>query len=170
MRRLILAFACVCIFASASSLAEQCTGPQLGTWRLLSVTDRDPETGEITAPYGLYPTGFLSYTADCRVYAIIVREHRTAPVATVATDAEKIALYEGLVAYSGTYKIDGSTVSYHVDASWNEAWTGGTQVHQFRIDGTTLFTESPPARNPRDGRITSTSLIWTRVRESAANR
>jgi len=164
MRRQILAFAWVCMFASASSFAEQCTGPQLGSWRLLSFTDRDPETGEITAPYGLYPTGFLSYTSDCRVYAIIVREHRTAPVTTVTTAAEKIALFEGLVAYSGTYTIDGNTVSYHVDASWNEVWTGGAQVRQFRIDGNTLYTESPPARNPRDGRITSTSLIWTRVR------
>jgi len=164
MRRLILAFVWVWMFASASSRADQCTGPQLGTWRLLSFTARDPETGEITAPYGLYPTGFLSYTPDCRMYAIIVREHRTAPVAIVPTDAEKIALFEGLVTYSGTYRIDGNTVSYHIDASWNEAWTGGTQVRQFKIDGNTLYTDAPPTKNPRDGRITSTSLIWTRVR------
>jgi hypothetical protein len=164
MRGIILAFPLVCLFASASSLAEQCTGPQLGTWRLLSFTARDPATGEITAPYGLYPTGFLSYTADCRMYEIIVSEHRTAPVAAVATDAEKIALFDGLMTYSGTYTIEGSTVSSHVDASWNEAWTGGTQVRQFRIDGSTLYTDSPPTRNPRDGRVTSASLIWTRVR------
>jgi hypothetical protein len=98
------------------------------------------------------------------MYAIIVREHRTAPVAIVPTDAEKIALFEGLVTYSGTYRIDGNTVSYHIDASWNEAWTGGTQVRQFKIDGNTLYTDAPPTKNPRDGRITSTSLIWTRVR------
>jgi Lipocalin-like domain len=164
MRRLVLVFAWVCMFASARSLAEQCTGPQLGTWRLLSFTALDPETGKITAPYGLYPTGFLSYTSDCRMHAIIVREHRTAPLATVATDAEKVALFEGLIAYSGTYRIDGNTVSYHVDASWNEAWTGGTQVRQFKIDGNTLYTESPPEKSPLDGTITSATLIWTRVR------
>jgi hypothetical protein len=164
MRALIVAFAWVCTFASARSPAEPCTGPQLGTWRLLSFTARDPETGEITAPYGLYPTGFLSYTSDCRVSAIIVREHRTAPVAVIPTDAEKVALFDGLMAYSGTYTIDGSTVSYHVDASWNEAWTGGTQVRQFKIEGNTLYTESPPSKSPRDGKITSASLIWTRVR------
>lgn len=98
------------------------------------------------------------------MYAIIVREHRTAPVGAVATDAEKIALFEGLLAYSGTYTIHGNTVSYHVDASWNEAWTGGTQVRQFKIDDNTLYTESPPTKNPRDGRITSETLIWTRLR------
>jgi hypothetical protein len=95
---------------------------------------------------------------------IIVREHRLAPVAIVATDAEKIALFEGLVAYSGTYTIDGNTVSYHVDASWNEAWTGGTQVRHFRIEGATLYTESPPAKNPRDGGVTSEWLIWAKIR------
>jgi Lipocalin-like domain len=164
MRCMIPAFAWSCLAASAGSLAEPCTGPQLGTWRLLSFTARDPSTGEITAPYGLYPTGFLSYTADCRMYEIIVREHRVAPTATDATDAEKIALFEGLVSYAGTYTIEGSSVSSRVDASWNEAWTGGTQVRQFRIDGSTLYTESPPTRNPRDGRVTVASLIWTRVR------
>jgi len=164
MRRLVLAFTSICTFASAAALAEQCAGPQLGTWRLLSFTVLDPETGKVTAPYGLYPTGFLSYTSDCRMHTIIVREHRSAPVALVATDAEKIALFEGLIAYSGTYRIDASTVSYHVDASWNEAWTGGTQVRQFRIDGNTLYIESPSERSALDGRITSTTLIWTRVR------
>jgi hypothetical protein len=164
MQRVFLAFAWVCTFASASSLAEQCTGPQLGTWRLLSFTSQDPATGEKTAPYGLYPTGFLSYTPDCRVYEIIVREHRTTPLAVVASDVEKIALFEGLISYSGTYKIDGNNVSYHVDASWNEAWTGSTQVRQFKLDGNTLYTQSPPQRNPRDGRITSESLIWTKLR------
>jgi hypothetical protein len=164
MRRLLLVFAWVCTCASASSLAAQCAGPQLGTWRLLSFTSQDPETGEMTAPYGLYPTGFLSYTPDCRMYEIIVREHRTAPATTVGNDTEKIALFDGLISYSGSYTIDGNKVSDHVDASWNEAWTGGTQVRQFRIDGNTLYTQSPPQKNPRDGRISSESLIWTKIR------
>jgi hypothetical protein len=164
VRHLVSAFACIGAFASAGSLAEQCKGPQLGTWRLLSFTAKDPETGETTAPYGLYPTGFLSYTSDCRMYEIIVLEHRTAPAAIVPTDPEKIALFDGLLTYSGTYTIDGGSVTYHVDASWNQAWTGSTQVRQLRVDGDVLYTQAAPAKNPRDGRILSTSLVWARVR------
>jgi hypothetical protein len=130
----------------------------------LSFTSKDPETGETTAPYGLYPTGFLNYGSDCRMYEIIVREHRTPPGAAVASAAEQNALFEGLISYSGTYTIDKDTLSHHVDASWNEAWTGASQVLQIRIDGDTLYMVSPPAKNPRDGRVTSESLIWTRIR------
>jgi Lipocalin-like domain len=164
MRRYILTLAWVCAFASLSALAEQCTGPQLGTWRLLSFTSKDVETGDVTAPYGLYPTGFLSYTPDCRVYEIIVREHRTPPISVVATDAEKAALYDGLISYSGSYKIEGQRLTYHVDASWNEAWTGGTQVRQFRVDGNTLYIDAPPRKNQRDGKVSLESYMWVRLR------
>jgi hypothetical protein len=164
MRRYILTLAWVCTFASVNALAEQCTGPQLGTWRLLSFTSKDPGTGEVTAPYGLYPTGLLTYTPDCRVHEIIVREHRTPPVSIVATDAEKSALYDGLISYSGTYAIEGTRFTYQIDASWNEAWTGGIQVRQFRIDGNTLYTDAPPQKNQRDGRVSLESFVWVRLR------
>jgi hypothetical protein len=163
-RQPLFAFACVCAFASVNAPADQCSGPQLGTWRLLSFTSKDPETGEVTAPFGLYPTGFLTFTSDCRVHEIIAREHRKAPVSIVATDAEKSALYDGLIAYSGTYAIEGTRVTYHIDASWNEAWTGGPQVRQLRIDGTTLYTDAPPQKNVRDGKISVESFVWVRLK------
>jgi hypothetical protein len=163
MRRPLLMLIGVLTLEQGKALADQCTGPQLGTWRLLSFTSKDPQTGETTAPYGLYPTGFLSYTPDCRMYQIIVREHRTAPAAVVATPAEASTLFEGLISYSGTYTINKVSVSHHVDVSWNEAATGTVEVLQFRIEGNTLYTESPPARNLRDGKVTSDSLIWTKM-------
>ena len=163
MRRSLLTFAFICTFANVPSLAAQCAGAQLGTWRLLSFTSKDVETGETTAPYGLYPTGFLSYTPDCRMYEIIVREHRAPSAAAIATEAEKSVLFDSFLSYSGSYSIDGSKVSHHVDASSNESWTGNLQTLQLRIDGNTLYTVAPPAKNARDGKITSDSLIWTKL-------
>jgi hypothetical protein len=98
------------------------------------------------------------------MYVIIVREHRTAPAATAGNDAEKLALLEGLISYSGTYNIDGTNISHHVDASWNEVWTGSTQVGQVKLDGNTMYVQSPAQKNPRDGKVTSETLIWTRLR------
>jgi hypothetical protein len=164
MRRHVLTLACICAFSSVNTLAEQCSGPQLGTWRLLSFTSKDAETGEVSAPFGLYPTGFLTFTPDCRVHEIIIREHRTPPTSTVATDAEKSTLYDGLMSYAGTYAIEGARVTYRVDASWNEGWTGGTQARQFRIDGTTLYTNAPQQKNTRDGRVSVESFVWVRLR------
>ena len=54
------------------------------------------------------------------MYAIIVSGDRTAPAGIVPTDAEKIALFGGVLAYAGTYTIEGDKVSHHVDVSWQK--------------------------------------------------
>jgi hypothetical protein len=151
---------------SLSSVAQEhhaCAGPQLGTWKLQSFTTEYLETGQTAEPYGAHPTGYLSYGPDCRMYAIIVQENRKPPAAVVPTDAEKIELFSGVLAYAGTYTIDGDKVSHHVDVSWNQAWTGTTQVRQFKIEGNTLHIRSMPAKNPRDGRLSSSTLVWIKV-------
>src|SRR5205823_4157996 len=69
------------------------------------------ETGQTAEPYGVHPTGYLSYGRDCRMYAIIVREKRKPPAGVVPTDAEKLELFGGILAYAGTYTIEGDKVS-----------------------------------------------------------
>lgn len=36
---------------------------------------------------------------------------------------EKIALFDKMFAYSGSYTVVADRVIHHVDMSWNEAWT-----------------------------------------------
>jgi|SRR5215469_3190725 len=135
----------------------------VGTWKLQSFTTEYLDNGQIVEPYGAHPTGYLSYTSDRRMSAIIVREGRNAPAGVVATDAEKIALFDGGAAYAGTYTIDADTVRHHVDISWNQAWTGTTQARQFKIVGHTLQIRSLPDKNPLDGRLSSSKLLWTKI-------
>ena len=97
------------------------------------------------------------------MYAILIKENRKAPAALVPTDAERVDLYGGLVAYAGAYTIEGDKVSHHIDASWNQAWTGTTQVRQFRIDGNTLHIRTLPAKSAITGRQSVSELVWTKV-------
>src|SRR6202161_3045375 len=127
---------------SVSSVAQQhptCAGPQLGTWILLSMETEDLETGQKHNLLGVHPSGYLSYGPDCRMSAILVKEGRKAPDTLVPTDAERVDLYSGFIAYAGTYSIEGDKVSHHIDASWNQSWTRTTQVRQFKIDGESLY-------------------------------
>ena len=154
------------LFQGEGAGAQQraaCTGPQIGTWKLKSVVVEDLETGQKSEFYGAHPNGYLFYGADCRMYAILTRDERKAPAALVATDAEIVELYRGLVAYAGTYTIDGDKVSHHVDASWNQTWTGTTQVRRFRIEGKSLDIRTMPAKSPVTGKLSSSELVWTRV-------
>jgi hypothetical protein len=77
----------------------------------------DLETGERHNLLGAHPSGYLSYGPDCRMSAILIKESREGPTALVATDPESIELYRGLIAYAGSYAIDGSKIIQHVEAS-----------------------------------------------------
>lgn len=140
------------------------TGTLIGTWKLQSLTVEYQDTGEKAEVYGAHPHGYLGYGADCRMFAIIVRGKRIAPTELVPTDAEKLRLFDELTAYAGTYTVEGDKVSHHVDISWNEAWTGTTQVRFYKIEGNQLRIRSEPAKDPLDGRLISAELVFTRVR------
>ncbi|MFM0209616.1 lipocalin-like domain-containing protein [Paraburkholderia sediminicola] len=148
---------------SAEQPRQSRTGPQLGTWKLQSFTDEDVATGQKTDLFGAHPSGYLSYGPDGRMYAILVKEGRKAPDTLVPTDAERVDLYSGFIAYAGTYSIEGDKVSHHIDASWNQSWTGTTQVRQFRIDGNVLYIKTLPAKNPVTGNESSAVLVWIKV-------
>ena len=157
---------CVLLLWSVSSVAQQhptCAGPQLGTWTLLSMETEDLETGQKQNLLGVHPSGYLTYGSDCRMSAILVKESREGPAALVPTDPESIELYRGLIAYAGSYAIDGYKITHHIEASWNQAWTGTTQISQFNIDGKTLYMRTGPGKSPMTGKQTSTAFIWVRV-------
>ncbi|MGF6792688.1 lipocalin-like domain-containing protein [Paraburkholderia sp. 35.1] len=142
---------------------QTCTGAQLGTWKLQSFTTEDLATGQKTDLFGARPSGYLSYGPDGRMYAILVNEGRRAPSDLVPTDAERVDLYSGFSSYAGTYSIEGDRVSHRIDASWNQSWTGTTQVRQFRIDGKYLYIKTLPDRNPLTGKESTSVLVWVKV-------
>lgn len=166
MKRSAVAACCALILGSMEASGQprqNCTGPQLGTWRLQSYTTEDLSTGQKTALLGAHPSGYLSYGSDCRMYAILVKDGRKAPAAFVPTDAERIDLYSGLIAYAGAYSIEGEKISHHIDASWNQSWTGTTQVRRFRVDSRYLYITTLPTKNPLTGKESSSVLVWSKV-------
>ena len=166
MKRSAIAVCCVLFLVSMQASAQsgrKCAGPQLGTWKLQSFTTEDLASGQKTDLLGANPSGYISYGPDCRMYAILIRDGRKAPATLVPTDAERVELYGGFVAYAGAYSIAGDKVSHHVDASWNQAWTGTTQVREFRIDGKALYIKTLPAKDLLTGKETVSTLVWMKV-------
>jgi hypothetical protein len=108
--------------------------------------------------------GRLSELRPRRPHARDSAQGRTkGPAGVVPTDAERIELYSGLSAYAGRYSIEGDLVSHHVDASWNQSWTGTVQVRQFRIDGQYLYIRTLPDKNPVTGKHSTSVLVWVKV-------
>ena len=164
MTRLFL-ISCLLLLTLRTAHAQQakCSGPQIGTWKLMTYTREETTTGVKTDLLGAHPTGYLSYNSECRMHAILMADGRKAPATVPPTDQERIGLYNSMIAYAGTYDIDGSNVHHHVDTAWNQTWVGSTQSRQFRIDGKTLYIKTFPAKSAMDGKESTVVLVWSKV-------
>jgi Lipocalin-like domain len=136
----------------------------LGSWQIVSWTIKDLSTGQISPALGDNPVGYITYTPEGRVMVLVLRGYRRKPAALVPTDAEKVALYDSMFAYAGTYSVDDEKVLHHIDMSWNEAWTGTTQVRFLRLHGDMLIYTSSPAPNPLNGHDCVHNVIFRRDR------
>ena len=122
----------------------------LGAWRMTSWTYEIVGTGEKRDALGSDPRGWILYSPE-RVMVLVLKSDRKKPVGLVPTPEEKLALYDTMFAYSGTYTVNSDRVIHHLDMSWNEVWTGTEQLRFCKIEGNILTYTSAPAKNPLDG-------------------
>ena len=138
--------------------------PVLGTWKLKSWVREVTATGEKINQMGERPNGYLSYSVDGRMYAIITADNRIKPLEANPTDEQRVKLHQTMTAYAGTYTLQADKVIHHADISWNEAWTGTDQVRFFKLDGNILTITTAPNKSPMDGREGQTVLVWEKVK------
>jgi hypothetical protein len=124
----------------------------IGTWRMLTWRREFVDTGEQIDAQGAGPVGFVSYGADGRVHAIVVKRDRPAPRSLPPSSSEKLELFDSMLAYAGTYTLHDDHVVHHLDASWNEAWSGTDQIRFYKLDGSMLEIWGAPAPDPYTGR------------------
>jgi hypothetical protein len=134
-----------------------------GTWKMVSWTREVVGSGEKSNTFGENPVGYINYSADGRVMVIIVKNNRKGPSGLISTDSEKVELFDGLLAYGGTYTVDGENVIHHIDISWNHSWTGTDQVRFYKLDGKTLTYSAAPMKSPIDGQETAFTVIWEKI-------
>jgi hypothetical protein len=139
----------------------------LGTWKMHSWSIEDLASGERHDALGPEPRGYITYGSDGRVMVLVTAGERAAPAALVPTAEEKIALYDSMFAYAGTFTFDGVKVIHHIDTAWNEAWRGTHQVRFVEAGGDTLTYVSTPARSPMTGLDCVHTVVFERLEPSA---
>ena len=131
----------------------------VGVWKLVSVMYEDQETKALTPIMGERPRGYQIATPDGRWLALATPSDRTAP----STDAERAQAFRTMIAYSGRYRVKGSTITTKVEVAWNESWVGGEQVRHIRFEADKLFIESPPMPHPNMyGKTVRVIVVWQR--------
>lgn len=135
----------------------------IGVWALKNFVSEDTESKVQEKPFGEQPSGHIIFTPGGHTLTLGIGQDRKPISPDNPTDAERIALFKTLFAYSGRYSIDGNKVLQHVDASWTGALTGTTQTRFVEVVGSELFMKSAPFKNPRNGRQSVVTSTWTRV-------
>ena len=143
MRLLLLGLGLVLLGFSPHPRAAIEQNPLVGSWRMVSyqrVLDNGvPENG-----LGEHPKGVVILTPEGRAVLLTTADGRKA----AASDADRVALWKSMVAYSGKYRIEGNDFITSVDVSWNEEWNGTEQRRHFKIEGDKLILTTSPAPSP----------------------
>jgi hypothetical protein len=136
----------------------------IGTWRLVAVETMDLATGEKSESWGANPLGFINYAPDGRMMVMNMRKDRSKPAGAVPTSAEAADLFKSMLAYAGTYSLDGDEVTHHIEISWNEAWSGTHQVRIARFDGNRVHLSTKPSPDLANGRMSVRTMTWEKLR------
>lgn len=137
----------------------------LGTWNMTSWKREIVATGEKIDALGPDPIGYINYGPDGRFYALVVSRNRLTPATLPPSDAEKLKLFDSMIAYAGTYSVDAEKAVHHVDASWNQAFTGTDQVRFYKLEGDKLTISSAPAKDPFTGKEVIHRIEFQRIQK-----
>ncbi|KVK76057.1 hypothetical protein WS90_25105 [Burkholderia cepacia] len=145
---------------SACGAARADESPLAGSWRLVGYQVESKESNGRIPAMGANPTGRVIFTDDHRVAFVLTGDGRQPG----KTDAEKAALLNTLVAYTGIEHTAGNQWCTRVEAAWNPEWVGTTQCREFHVTGNRLEVLTPWRQMPNWPGTTRSIITFERDR------
>jgi hypothetical protein len=116
----------------------------VGAWRLTSAYFLAQETGDRLDLLGAAPFGYAIFAPNGRMIGLLTSGGRT----PATSSSEMAALFTSMVAYTGSWSLDGETFVTKVDGAWDPSWVGTEQVRYHAYDGQTLSLRIAPIDHP----------------------
>ena len=152
----------VCAFVAVASAATDVN--PTGVWKVVDYTATDPATGVVQHPFGLNPMGSAVYTAKGHMSVFVAGSHRVPSSGTGSERAEeRAALLDSMYAYTGTFTVQGNTVTIHVESAWQPDWVGTDKTRVLKIDRDILTITTAPMTSPVDGKTYVSVTSFRRV-------
>jgi hypothetical protein len=153
------------IVATGIPAGAQNPSPIVGTWRVVSFDREIVETKAISHGFGGHPMGRLTFTSDGQMMSMVVDSTRKPPAQPTATDAEAVDLFRTMLAYAGTYRVQGNEIIIHVEISWNQDPKNTDTRRTFKLDGDRLTTTTTPLVSSfLNNQTTVTTVVYERVK------
>lgn len=135
----------------------------VGAWKLVSLETREVQSGKVSRPMGDQVTGAFVFTKGGHFSGMVFRGDRKAPEGPNATEAERVALFNSLVAYHGTYRTESNKLIMKIANSHIQSWNGTERVLTVEINGSRLTGRSAPLRAASTGLEVVAENVWERV-------
>ncbi|HWP48864.1 MAG TPA: lipocalin-like domain-containing protein [Candidatus Limnocylindrales bacterium] len=135
--------------------------PIAGTWRLVSFEEQRAD-GTPVYPMGREVKGYISYDGRGHMSVQLMRTDLrkfTSNDPLAATSEEKIAAFEGYLAYWGTYTVneEEGSVTHYLEGSLVPNWVNTVRKRFFQVSEDRLILTFPMT-----GDTVSSRLIWER--------
>jgi hypothetical protein len=133
----------------------------VGAWSLVSF-DTDEGHGPSQPRFGQDPVGYLLYTADGHMAAVLAGTHRPelkSPSGSWSTEEQRPQALANFLAYAGRYDIRGDRVFHHVEVSVFTNLMGTTLERRFKIEGDMLTIRTVPPEIWGSSNV----LVWKRA-------
>jgi hypothetical protein len=133
----------------------------VGAWSLVSF-NVDEGKGEAKPRFGADPVGYLIYSADARMAAVLAGTHRPAlnsPTGSSDSEEHRTEALRNFLAYAGRYDVRGDHVFHHVEVSVFTNLVGTTLERQFQLKGDTLTIRTLPPEIWGSSNV----LVWKRA-------
>jgi Lipocalin-like domain len=133
----------------------------VGTWKLVSASSTTSSGERSETPYGPSPVGFLTYTAEGRVTALISHGERESLAFGGGTQEEQAEAFKTFLAYAGRYSIAGYKVTHTIEVSSIQNYVDRNLVRSVQFEGDRIILVTPPTLV--NGKIQTVELIWRRL-------
>ncbi|MGA7093499.1 MAG: lipocalin-like domain-containing protein [Candidatus Cybelea sp.] len=139
-------FALLTTLGDVAPVAAPAREGVVGAWSLVSF-NVDEGKGSTKPRFGPDPVGYLIYSADSRMAAVLAGTHRPAlksPAGASSSEASRTESLSNFLAYAGRYEIRGDRVFHHVEVSVFTNLVGTTLERQFKVEGEILTIRTLP--------------------------
>jgi hypothetical protein len=117
----------------------------VGTYRVLSM-ESTTDDGEVERQFGERPEGFITYTPEGYMMALLSRPDRAPFVdgdILGGRPEEQIAAFVSASAFAGRYEVVDGRIAHHLEAASFPNWKGTTQVREYELTATHLVLKPP---------------------------
>jgi hypothetical protein len=136
----------------------------VGKWKLVSASSTAASGGQSDSPYGMNPVGFLTYTEDGMVTALISYGERK-PLSIGAKPPllleEQAEAFKTFLAYAGRYSLSGDKVIHSIEISSIQNYVNKDLVRIVKFQGDQIVLVTPPTMV--NGKIQTIELVWERL-------